>query len=67
MYNEFRISYVRKCSCGSDEESYWVYDAQGIELCKVCDSCKSDRLSGYRSCILNGYTQDDVDEDIEPS
>tara|TARA_R110002167_G_scaffold45075_3_gene135472 strand:- start:2085 stop:2300 length:216 start_codon:yes stop_codon:yes gene_type:complete len=56
----------RTCNCGSGEHSYWVYDAQGIELAKVCDDCEKEKLSGYRPEILSGYGQSDVDEPIEP-
>jgi len=51
-----------------DEENdgYWVNDAQGIPLCKVCDKCEEQKLSRYRPEILTGYTQADVDEQIEP-
>lgn len=48
------------------EPTWWEYDAQGIELCKVCDRCRTAKLSRYRPEILEGYTQLDVDEPIEP-
>lgn len=47
-------------------ESWWEHDAQGIELCKVCDKCKDEKLRQFRPEILTGYTQADVDEPIEP-
>lgn len=50
----------------SDEYSWWEYDAQNIPLCRVCDKCREEKLSGYRPEILRGYTQADVDEQIEP-
>ncbi len=57
-------------SCGQhhsrDGESWPEYDAQGIYLCRVCDVCEREKLSGYRPEILTGYTQADVDEPIEP-
>ena len=46
--------------------SWWEYDAQGIELCRVCDECREAKLSKYRPEILTGYDQSDVDEPIEP-
>lgn len=49
----------------SDEPSWWARDAQGIELCKVCDRCEAEKLARYRPEILTGYTQADVDEPIE--
>lgn len=45
--------------------SWWAYDAQGIELCRVCDACRTAKLARYRPEILTGYTQDDVNEPIE--
>jgi len=47
------------------EDSWWEYDAQGIPLCRVCDKCRSAKLSRYRPEILTGYSQTDVDEPIE--
>ncbi len=41
------------------------YDAQGIFLIRVCESCVKERLSKYRPEILSGYSQADVDEQIE--
>lgn len=49
----------------ADEDSWEEYDAQGIYLCRVCDVCRKAKLSRYRPCILEGYTQADVDEPIE--
>ena len=49
----------------SREDSWWEHDAQGIPLCRVCDECVDHKLAVYRPCILNGYTQADVDEPIE--
>lgn len=46
--------------------SWWAKDAQGIELCRVCDRCEREKLSRYRPEILEGYDQGDVDEQIEP-
>jgi len=56
----------KPCPCGSGLISYWVLDAQGIELCRCCDKCKKEKLSKYRPEILTGYGQSDVDEPIEP-
>jgi len=46
-------------------QSWWEYDAQRIPLCRVCDVCREEKLSGYRPEILRGYNQLDVDEQIE--
>lgn len=47
------------------EDSWWEYDARGIELCRVCDKCKAVKLAKYRPEVLRNpnYT---ADEDIEP-
>lgn len=47
-------------------QSWPVYDAQRIYLCRVCDRCEQAKLARYRPEILSGYTQADVDEPIEP-
>jgi hypothetical protein len=47
------------------EPSWWAKDAQGIELCKVCDLCEAEKMARYRPEILSGYDQGDVDEEIE--
>jgi hypothetical protein len=49
----------------SNEYSWWEYDAQRIPLCRVCDRCREQKLSGYRKEILESYDQNDVDEQIE--
>ena len=50
----------------STKQTWPVDDAQGIFLCNVCEDCEAQKLSKYRPEILNGYSQDDVDEQIEP-
>jgi hypothetical protein len=50
----------------ADGEWWREFDAKGIYLCRVCDTCVKEKLSGYRPEILRGYTQVDVDESIEP-
>lgn len=53
-------------TCDHDKDySWWVYDAQGIELCRVCEKCERAKLAQYRPEILAGYDQRDVDEPIE--
>ncbi len=52
-----------ECELG---ESWREYDAQGIYLCRVCTECKEIKLGKYRKVILEGYSQVDVDEIIEP-
>jgi hypothetical protein len=45
--------------------SWWVYDAKGIPLCRVCNECEKEKLARYRPEILTGYDQKDVDEEID--
>lgn len=49
----------------SEEPSWWLNDAQGIPLCRVCNSCVKHKSKRYRPEILSGYNQNDVDEPIE--
>ena len=56
---------MRSCPCGSGKDSWWEYDGRGIPLCRVCPDCWQEKLSHYRSEILTGYSQADVDEPIE--
>jgi hypothetical protein len=56
---------IRTCPCGSGLPSWWLCDARGIELCRVCDRCERGKKARYRPEILSGYTQADVDEPIE--
>ena len=65
-FNVIGMPRIRPCNCGSGKDSWWEYDAQGIELARVCDSCIDKKLSRYRPEILSGYNQSDVDERIEP-
>ncbi len=60
-----RLTRANECRCGSGEQAYWLFDAQGIELCKGCSNCEREKLRGYRPEILTGYDQSDVDEPIE--
>jgi hypothetical protein len=54
------------CKDGNPKSGgFWVKDAQGIELAKVCEICEKEKLSAYRPEILTGYNQSDVDEKIE--
>lgn len=54
------------CNCGSGLPAERQYDAQNIYLCRTCDECHAERMAQYRPEILSGYTQEDVDEPIEP-
>jgi len=57
---------LRDGSHEHEDYSWWEYDAQGIELTKVCERCVRAALAEYRGIILSGYDQSDVNEPIEP-
>lgn len=43
---------TRPCPCGSGEDSYWQYDARGIELCRTCPKCHKEKMARYRLDVL---------------
>ena len=45
--------------------SWWEFDARGIEIARVCDKCRAQKLAKYRPEVLTdpGY---EADEPIEP-
>ncbi len=47
---------------------YWLNDAHGIPLCKVCPSCEAQARKKYNPAIFRHYTSYDLDagEQIEP-
>ena len=48
-----------------NDGSYWVNDARGIPLARVCPSCKGFKLSRYRPEVL--WDSDyEADEAIHP-
>jgi len=53
----------RQCPCGSGLPREEIKDGHGIFLTFVCDKCRDETLSQYRSDIFESY---DCDEDIEP-
>lgn len=57
---------IKPCPCGSGRRSYEFYDAQRIYCGRVCSSCEASRRAEFRPEIFSGYTQEDVDEPIEP-
>jgi hypothetical protein len=67
-FSETRIA-THACLNGNDGYDYawWEKDAQGIELCKVCDRCEAQKLARYNPWVLSGYDQGDLDESIEES
>lgn len=47
--------------------SWWVNDARGIPLCRVCDDCEEKAMSTYKPEVLGsfGRYEDAVEETIE--
>ena len=56
---------VRPCPCGSGEPSQWMFDCKGIPLDRVCTECADAKRARYNPIIFDGYTQADMDEQIE--
>jgi hypothetical protein len=56
---------LTECPCGSGEWPEMQYDGRGIELCYTCEKCHKERMRRWRPDILEYYTQEDVDEQIE--
>jgi len=40
------------CSCGSGQERWAEYDARGIFLDYVCETCRAEKLSKFRPDVL---------------
>lgn len=53
------------CNCGSGQDSWWQYDARGIELCRTCPKCHKEKMSKYRQDVLVNPSYE-CDEPIEP-
>jgi hypothetical protein len=56
---------IRPCTCGSGLPSRWQKDARGIELCRTCPRCHSERMSHYRTEVLTdpNYAHDEPIDD----
>ena len=54
----------RPCPCGSGQPSRWLYDARGIECCRVCDQCEARQAAKYRPEVMNDPNYE-ADEPIE--
>lgn len=48
-----------------NQDSWWEYDARGIELCRVCDLCYTSKMAEYRPEVLRNSNYL-TDEPIEP-
>jgi hypothetical protein len=55
---------LKLCRCGSGKERRAEFDARGIFLCYVCDSCRKEKLSHYRPDVLtdpNYWTDEPIE------
>lgn len=45
--------------------SWWEHDARGIPLARVCDSCRREKLAGYRPEVLTdpNYACEEIEGD----
>lgn len=48
-----------------NDGSYWVNDARGIPLARVCEKCREKKLSKFRKEVRTNRSYA-ADEDIEP-
>ena len=58
------MSWTKPCACGSGELREEVTDARGIFVAYVCDKCRKDKLSGFRSEIFdnpNYFTDEPIE------
>jgi len=55
----------RLCPCGSGNPKEPEHDGRGIFLCYVCESCRDEKLRGYRPEVLRPYSDDDVNEPVD--
>jgi hypothetical protein len=42
-----------------------MFDCKGIALDRVCEDCEDTKRAKYNPMVFTGYTQADVDEQIE--
>lgn len=42
--------------------SYWVYDANSVQLCRVCPKCRKEKLRKYRPEVLKRYDRANIYE-----
>jgi len=48
----FKVPKLSTCPCGSGHIPHWLYDARGIPLARVCDTCEAEKLAKYRPDVL---------------
>lgn len=60
------MSTYRPCPCGSGEPSWWMNDAKGIPLARVCDKCEDKKRATYNPAVFDGSRYDkEIEEQVE--
>lgn len=60
--------YMNETNCNGHTKfdgSYWVNDARGIPLARVCPKCKTAKLAKFRPGVLlnsNYWTDEEIEE-----
>jgi hypothetical protein len=62
IQKELLMARLQQCPCGSDEYPDAQRDGYGIFLCYTCSKCEQEKMSKYRSDIMERY---ETDEQIE--
>jgi hypothetical protein len=65
-YANVELTRTRPCPCGSHQPSWWEKDARGIELARVCEVCKDEKMARYRPDVLtdpNYWHDEPIDAD----
>jgi hypothetical protein len=51
----------KPCPCGSGKMSWWLSDARGIPVSRVCEDCEKKIMAQYRPEIFTNPEYEDVD------
>jgi len=58
----------KPCPCGSGKMSWWLSDARGIPVSRVCEDCEKKIMAKYRPEIFTNpeyWTDEQVEPDEE--
>jgi len=57
---------MRPCPCGSGCNSWWMNDAKGIPLARVCEKCEETKRATYNPAVFDGSRYDqEIEEQID--
>ena len=49
------------------QNSWWMHDAKGIPLCRVCDECVKAAKAGYNPAVFNSDRYDrEIEDPLDP-